>query len=93
MIPSGVSIPSALNFEPDAAWSWDESPHSFEGLFCSTLWKMPNVILTPHISGSTGSPGFGARIREIFSQNVTRFVSGEPLLNRIPEGDLIPRVA
>lgn len=57
------------------------------------LWTMPNVILTPHISGSTGSPGFGARIREIFSQNLTRLVENRPLLNRIPEGDLIPRVA
>lgn len=55
------------------------------------LWKMPNVILTPHISGSTGSPGFGGRIREILSRNLERFVENRPLLNRIPEGDLSTR--
>jgi len=36
------------------------------------LWKMPNVILTPHISGSSGGPKFLERIWEIFVKNVKR---------------------
>lgn len=54
------------------------------------LWKMRNVILTPHISGSTGSPGFAGRIRQILGENLRRFSESKPLLNRIPEGDLAP---
>lgn len=54
------------------------------------LWKMPNVMLTPHISGSTGSPGFADRIRRILSENLRRFSEDRPLLNEIPRGDLIP---
>tara|TARA_R100000027_G_scaffold37442_1_gene27546 strand:+ start:28713 stop:29717 length:1005 start_codon:yes stop_codon:yes gene_type:complete len=55
------------------------------------LWAMNNVIITPHISGSTGSPGFCSRIREIFTQNLSRFVEGQQLINGIPEGDLRPQ--
>ena len=55
------------------------------------LWRMPNVILTPHISGSTGSPGFASRIRGIFSQNLNRFITGEKLINIIPANDLRPQ--
>jgi len=47
------------------------------------LWKMPNVILTPHISGSNGSQGFSERLWDLFSQNVTRYLKGEPLLNEL----------
>ncbi len=54
------------------------------------LWSMPNVILTPHISGSTGSRGFSGRVAEIFSGNLRRFVNGEPLWNQIPPTDLKP---
>jgi len=57
------------------------------------LWKMPNVILTPHISGSTGSPGFASRIRRILTENVMRFSENRPLLNQIPRSDLIPLAA
>ena len=34
------------------------------------LWRFPNVILTPHISGSTLSTNFIDRIYDIFLQNV-----------------------
>lgn len=47
------------------------------------LWRFPNVILTPHISGSTQSPRFLHRIWDIFVQNVERYMGGEPLLNRL----------
>jgi phosphoglycerate dehydrogenase-like enzyme/glyoxylase-like metal-dependent hydrolase (beta-lactamase superfamily II) len=45
------------------------------------LWKMPNVIVTPHVSGQ--SPGTRARTRQLFIENVRRFASGEGLLNAV----------
>jgi phosphoglycerate dehydrogenase-like enzyme len=47
------------------------------------LWRFPNVILTPHISGSAQSPRFLDRIWDIFVQNVERWLSGHPLLNEL----------
>lgn len=47
------------------------------------LWQFPNVILTPHISGSAQSPRFLDRIWDIFVQNVERWLSGQPLLNEL----------
>ena len=52
------------------------------------LWKFPNVILTPHISGSSLSPQFRPRLWEIFSLNVERFARGEPLLNELTPAQL-----
>ncbi len=45
------------------------------------LWKMPNVILTPHVSGADHSPLFPDRIAELFAQNVQRYLAGRRLLN------------
>jgi len=47
------------------------------------LWTLPNVIMTPHISGSTKSTRFSERIWDVFVQNVTRYEAGEPLLNQL----------
>lgn len=47
------------------------------------LWSMPNVILTPHISGSTGSPRFLERIWDIFLKNVDCFMTGRPFINEL----------
>ena len=47
------------------------------------LWQMPNVILTPHISGSSQSQMFSKRVWEIFHENVQRYCSGKPLLNEL----------
>ncbi|MEO6874635.1 MAG: D-2-hydroxyacid dehydrogenase [Opitutaceae bacterium] len=52
------------------------------------LWRMPNVILTPHISGSSLSPRFGERLWDIFAQNVTRFSRGGALLNELTPAQL-----
>jgi phosphoglycerate dehydrogenase-like enzyme len=52
------------------------------------LWAMENVILTPHISGSSGSPRFLERAWDIFSQNVSRFHTGQPLLNELTASQL-----
>lgn len=52
------------------------------------LWSMENVIISPHISGSSSSPHFLQRIWEIFFENVKRIKSGKPLLNELSERDL-----
>jgi len=52
------------------------------------LWHFPNVIMTPHISGSNSSTHYLERIWEIFLQNVQRFLNGESLLNEIPSEQL-----
>lgn len=52
------------------------------------LWRFPNVIFTPHISGSSLSPKFKQRLWEIFSLNVERFAHGQPLLNELTPAQL-----
>jgi phosphoglycerate dehydrogenase-like enzyme len=47
------------------------------------LWRFPNVILTPHVSGADHSKSFPARIGDLFVQNVERLRKGEPLLNEV----------
>jgi phosphoglycerate dehydrogenase-like enzyme len=47
------------------------------------LWRMPNVILTPHISGSDQSRDFPPRMADLFVQNVERYLAGRPPLNLI----------
>ncbi len=45
----------------------------------SPLWDMPNVMITPHDSGS--SPRSGERLMDLFCENLRRYIAGEPLLN------------
>ena len=45
----------------------------------SPLWELPNVILSPHISGAT--PHYDERATDLFAENLRRFAAGEPLLN------------
>jgi phosphoglycerate dehydrogenase-like enzyme len=45
----------------------------------SPLWDMPNVLLTPHISGL--APDYWGRAMHMFEDNLCRFVDGRPLLN------------
>ncbi|GAB3930419.1 D-2-hydroxyacid dehydrogenase [Larkinella terrae] len=52
------------------------------------LWALPNVILTPHISGSSLSPRFLERVSSIFLQNVEQFLAEKPLLNELTVSQL-----
>jgi phosphoglycerate dehydrogenase-like enzyme len=45
----------------------------------SPLWKLPNVILTPHISGVTQH--YDERAVELFTENLHRYLAGLPLYN------------
>lgn len=47
----------------------------------SPLWRMPNVIVTPHASGRT--PGNEARATAIFLENLGRYARGERLCNEV----------
>ena len=47
----------------------------------SPLWKLPNVILTPHIAGF--SPHYDQRAVDLFTQNLQRYLEGLPLYNRL----------
>lgn len=47
----------------------------------SPLWKLPNVILTPHIAGF--SSHYDERAASLFAQNLRRYVDQLPLFNRL----------
>jgi len=53
------------------------------------LWHMPNVIMTPHISGTDKSPHFLNRMGEIVWHNLTNFIKGGDLWNEIRPVELI----
>ncbi|SHM26613.1 Phosphoglycerate dehydrogenase [Caldanaerovirga acetigignens] len=45
----------------------------------SPLWEMPNVIITPHIAGS--SDRYMERAMKVVNENLRRYLQGEPLIN------------
>ncbi len=47
----------------------------------SPLWELPNVIITPHISGVTAY--YNERAVELFASNLERYLANQPLLNQI----------
>ena len=52
------------------------------------FWDLPRAILTPHISGSGGSPYYLARVWQLLAINLERYLRGEPLLNEVSWSDL-----
>jgi D-2-hydroxyacid dehydrogenase (NADP+) len=46
----------------------------------SPLWDLDNVILTPHVAGTT--PLYYQRTAALFADNLERFLSGRPLANQ-----------
>jgi phosphoglycerate dehydrogenase-like enzyme len=50
----------------------------------SPLWKLDNVILSPHIAGIT--PRYDEHMVGLFAENLRRYVAGEPLLNVVDRG-------
>lgn len=45
----------------------------------SPLWKMPNVILSPHVAGA--SPRYYEKATDLFATNLRRYLAEQPLLN------------
>ncbi|MEA4906900.1 MAG: D-2-hydroxyacid dehydrogenase [Chloroflexi bacterium] len=46
----------------------------------SPLWKLPNVVITPHISGFSGQ--YKERAVDMFVRNLELYIAGSPLLNQ-----------
>jgi phosphoglycerate dehydrogenase-like enzyme len=47
----------------------------------SPLWGLPNVIVSPHMSGMAAD--YEERLAEIFADNLDRYTRGEPLRNLV----------
>jgi phosphoglycerate dehydrogenase-like enzyme len=47
--------------------------------FDHPLWRLPNVFISPHITGLT--PHYNDRAAVIFEENLRRYLAGESLLN------------
>lgn len=45
----------------------------------SPLWNMPNVFISPHISGA--SPAYSRRFTDLLLENLARYRAGQPLRN------------
>jgi len=52
------------------------------------LWKCPNLLITPHVAGST--PQFSPRAIYIAADQVRRVLKGEPLINVVQAGVAAP---
>lgn len=48
----------------------------------SELWEAPNVLITPHVAGWGGGPGF-RRLREFVEDNLARWKRGDDLVHRV----------
>ncbi len=55
----------------------------------SPLWDLPNLLITPHISGKSfgHSPDTERRIAEICADNLRRFIDGKPLRNVVDKNE------
>jgi phosphoglycerate dehydrogenase-like enzyme len=49
------------------------------------LWKCPNLLITPHVAGST--PQFSPRATRIAADQVRRILNGKPLINVVQQGN------
>jgi phosphoglycerate dehydrogenase-like enzyme len=47
----------------------------------SPLWDLENVLISPHVAGFT--PRYDERATALFAQNLHRYLTGKPLLNRV----------
>lgn len=47
----------------------------------SELWDTPNLVLTPHCSGSSAQTT--ANVNAIIRENIARFIAGRPLMNLV----------
>jgi phosphoglycerate dehydrogenase-like enzyme len=46
----------------------------------SDLWDTPGLLLSPHIAGA--SPRYDLRAADLFAENLRRYLTNQPLLNR-----------
>jgi len=51
------------------------------------LWDLPNVILSPHVSGGGSGEASYQRQAGLFMENLQRFIAGEALLSVVEVPD------
>ena len=49
------------------------------------LWTLPNVVMTPHVAGSSSQDRMRGRVGPLLVENLRRYIAGDALLN---EADL-----
>ena len=47
------------------------------------LWELPNVFISPHISGTRYSRQYLERTNELFCENLGRYLENQPLFNTV----------
>ena len=52
----------------------------------SPLWTVPNLIITPHISGNMTLQWTMDRVTAIFLENLSRYAAGLPLTHTVDPG-------
>lgn len=52
----------------------------------STLWDCPNLRITPHVSGDLTLPYTRNRVVEMFLENLSHYVKGEPMERLVDPG-------
>lgn len=52
------------------------------------LWTLPNLIMTPHVSGASAGDHYPPRAFDLFAQNVERFCTDQPMLNELTPAQL-----
>jgi phosphoglycerate dehydrogenase-like enzyme len=81
------ALTQALQDQVIAGAGLDVFPPAFEPLPSDhPLWKMANVIITPHCAGSATPTD---RRIDVFLENFRRYLRGEPLLNRVNKTSMI----
>ena len=73
-LASGVIAGAALDSHPT-------DPHPLPA--DSPIWELPNVFISPHISGTRHSLQYPERTNELFCANLRRYLDNQPLFNTV----------
>jgi phosphoglycerate dehydrogenase-like enzyme len=76
-----AALITALRKEQIAGAALDVYEGEFTGPPPEELWQLPNVVITPHTS--VGTDFSQAKGMDLFCENLSRYLKGEPLLNVI----------
>lgn len=81
------ALTEALQNQVIAGAGLDVFPPALEPLPSEhPLWTMPNVLITPHCAGSSTPT---ERRVDVFLDNFTRYLQGQPLLNQVDKTSMI----
>ncbi len=50
------------------------------------LWKAPNILITPHVSGGWRIPSVVEKVRDILLRNLQAYIDERPLINVVDRG-------